>query len=132
VTLAIFREQRAFSRRILDLCLLIGSALIVCALAVGAFMVTEIRHISPVWVFLSLISIVFFVGVREEYRKEFRSARFILFVCGWLVINMAVIVVVLSSLGWPYLIPALFLEQAVFYMTAYWLFGLQPPFRRRG
>jgi hypothetical protein len=125
-------ERRGFSKRLLDLCFLIGSALLVCILGVGAFVVTEIRHVSPMWVLLSLISVGFFVGVREEYRKEFRSVRFIFFVCGWLVINMAVFVVVLGSFGWLYLIPALFLEQVLFYMTAYWLFGLQPPLSRRG
>jgi hypothetical protein len=54
-----------------------------------------------------------------------------LLVCGWLVINMAIIVVVLGSFGWPYLIAALRVEQVLFYMTAYWLFGLRPPSRHR-
>jgi hypothetical protein len=124
------RELRTSSSRILDLCLLVGSALIVCVVAVGAFILAEVRHINPLWVFFGLISIGFLVGVREEYRKEFRSPRFVFFVLGWLVINMAVIVVILSSFGWLYLIPALFLEQVVFYMSAYWLFGLQPPGRQ--
>jgi hypothetical protein len=130
--LATSRGQRRFSRRALDLCFLVGSALLVCVLGVGAFVVTEVRHVNPMWVLLSLISVGFFAGVREEYRKEFRSVRFIFFVCGWLVINLAVFVVVLGSLGWLYLIPALFLEQILFYMTAYWLFELQPPLGRRG
>ena len=123
--------RRPFSKRVLDLCLLVGSALIVCLLLLGSFIAAQIRHISPVWVFLSWGSIVFFAGAREEYRKEFRSVRFIFFVCGWLLINMAVFVVVLGSFGWLFLFPALFLEQVLFYMTAYWLFGLQPPLRRR-
>jgi len=124
-------KQRSFSNRTLDVCFLVGSALLVCILGVGAFVVTEVRHVSPMWVLLSLISIGFFAGVREEYRKEFRSVRFIFFVCGWLAINLVVFVVVLGSFGWLYLIPSLFLEQVLFYMTAYWLFGLQPPLRRR-
>ena len=128
--MATWREQSTISTRILNLCLLIGVALIVCVLAIGAFIVMEAHHISPMWVFLSLISIGFFVGIREEYRKEFHSVRFILFVCAWLVVNMAVFVVVLSFYGWPYLIPALFSEQVLFYMTAYWLFGLERPSRR--
>lgn len=90
-------------------------------------MITEARHVSPMWVFLSGLSLVFFAWVGEEYRKEFRSVRFIFFVCGWLVINLVVVVVVLGSFGWFYLIPALFLEQVLFYLTAYWLFGLRPP-----
>ena len=54
------------------------------------------------------------------------------FVCGWLVINLVVVVVVLGFFGWFYLIVALFLEQVLFYMTAYWLFDLRPPVRGRG
>ncbi len=125
------KQQRVLSKRILDLCFLVGSALLLCVVAVGAFAVTAVRHISPMWVFLSGISLVFFVWVREEYRKEFRSVRFIFFVCSWLVINLVVVVIVLASFGWFYLMAALFLEQVLFYMTAYWLFGLQPPLRGR-
>lgn len=121
----------SFSRRILDLCYLVGAALLVCILGGGAFVIAEIRHINPMWVFLSLISLGFVVGVGEEYRKEFRSVRFVAFVCGWLVVNVSVVIVVLGSFGWLYLIPALLLEQVLFYMTAFWLFGLEPPLRRR-
>jgi hypothetical protein len=127
----ILKEARAFPKRMLDLCLLIGSALLVCALLLGSFVAAESRQINPVWAFLSWGSIVFFAGAREEYRKEFRSVRFVLFVCGWIVINMVVFVIVLASFGWWWLFPALFLEQVLFYMSAHWLFGLQPPGRRR-
>jgi hypothetical protein len=118
-------------KKILDLCLLICAALLVCLLGVGAFILAEVRHIQPLWVFVSLISICFFAGVREEYRKEFHSVRFVFFVCVWLVVNASVFVAVLGYLGWLYLIPALLAEQFLFYMTGYWLFGLEPPLRRR-
>jgi hypothetical protein len=75
-------------------------------------------------VFLSWASIAFFAGARKEYRKQFRPARFVLFVCGWIVINMIVFVAVLASFGWFWLFPALFLEQFLFYMGAYWLFNI--------
>lgn len=120
----------SFSKRILDWCFLVGSALLVCAVGLGAFAIAEVRHINPLWVILSLASLGFVVGAREDYRKEFRSVRFVLFVCGWVVINVVVVVIVLGSLRWLYLIPVLLLEQFLFYMTAYWLFGVQPPDRR--
>jgi hypothetical protein len=99
----------------------------VCVLAGGAFVIAEIRHFNPIWVFLSLMSIVFIAFAKAEYRKEFRSVRFILFVCVWVVVNMAVFLSVLASFGWLWLIPALLLEQILFYMTAYWCFGVLPP-----
>src|SRR6266446_222688 len=49
----------------------------VCAygllLAAGAFVIEEIRHINPIWIFLSLISMGFIAFAKEEYRTEFRS-----------------------------------------------------------
>ncbi len=124
------KGKNSLSKRIIDLCLLFGSALLFCVLMVGAYAIAEARHMSPGWVFFGGISLVFLVGVREEYRKEFRSWRFVVFVCGWAAFNLLVVVVVLGSFGLLYLIPALLLDQFFFYMTAYWLFGLEPPLRR--
>ena len=118
--------------RMLDRFCLVGSALLLCLVGIGTFVFTEIHHFSPVWVFLSLISIGFFAFAFEEYRKEFRSPRFVAFVCGWLFVNCVVVVTILGSFGWLYLILALLLEQFLFYMTAYWIFGLEPPSRSRG
>jgi hypothetical protein len=121
-------RQRSIRNRTLDLCLLVGSALLVCILGGGAFLLAEIYHVNPLWIVVSLISVVFFAGAREEYRKEFRSVRFVAFVCAWVVINATVFILILGLLGWPWLIPVLLFEQFLFYMTAHWLFGLRPPF----
>jgi hypothetical protein len=126
------KPQDSALRKILNLCYLVGAALLVSVLGVGAFVVAEIRHVNLLWIFFALLSFGFFAMARQEYRKEFRSVRFVLFVCVWLVINLGVAVVVLGSFGWLYWIPALLLEQFLFYMTAYWLFDLQPPSRGRG
>jgi site-specific recombinase XerD len=65
--LTALRKERTFSKRVLNLCFLVGSALIVCVLGGGAFIIAEIRHINSTWVFLSLISMGFFAGVSEGY-----------------------------------------------------------------
>src|SRR5579885_2649271 len=108
------------SARILDLCFLIASALLICTLLVTAFIYVEVRQINPAWIFLSLISVVFFAWVWDEYRAQLRSPRFILFVCIWLILNMILFVTVLTSFGWVYLFLALLFEQVLFQMTAYW------------
>jgi hypothetical protein len=115
-----------------DLCALVGSALLVCIFGGGAFLLAEIYHVNPLWIFVSLISVVFVVGAGEEYRKEFRSVRFVAFVSGWVVINAAAFVLILGLFGWLWLIPVLLFEQFLFYMTAYWLFGVRPPLGGRG
>ena len=118
--------------RVLDGFYLVGTALLVCLVGGGAFAFAEIYHFNPLWVFLSLISIGFFAGAAEEYRKELRSPRFLAFLFGWLLVNCIVVVTILASFGWLYLIPALLMEQFLFYMTAFWIFGLRPPLRNRG
>jgi hypothetical protein len=120
-------QQHPARMRIKDLSLLLGTALLVCLLAGTAFLVADIYHVNPLWIILSLISVGFFAGAREDYRREFRSVRFVAFVCGWIVVNAAVFILILGFLGWLWLIPVLLFEQFLFYMTAYWLFGLRPP-----
>lgn len=118
--------------RVLDYFLLISCGVLVCIVTGGAFLLADIYHVNPLWVIVSLISVGFLAGAREDYRKELRSTRFVAFVCGWVVINAALFVIVLGLFGWLWLILALALEQILFYMTAYWLFGLPPPLGRRG
>ena len=117
--------------RLLDTFYLIGAALLVCLFGGGAFAVADVYHISPLWVFFGLVSVGFFAGAREEHRKEFRSPRFVAFVCGWIIVNIGVIIVCLSLVGWLLLIPALLIEPFLFYMSAYWFFGMKPFARRR-
>ena len=69
IGLATAREGRTLSKRDLDLCFLIGSALRVGVLAAGAFVIAEIRHINPIWIFLSLISIGFILPKRSIERN---------------------------------------------------------------
>jgi hypothetical protein len=116
--------------RIVDMFYLMGAAVLVCVLGLGAFLLADIYHINPLWAFFGLVSVGVLAGAREDYRKEFRSRRFVAFVIGWLVINVLVIIVVVSSFSWLWLIPALLLEQFLFYMTAYWLFDLPQPSKR--
>lgn len=114
----------------LDMFYLVGAAVLLCVLGAAAFIVADIYHVNPLWVMVSFISVGFFVGAREDYRKEFRSTRFVAFVCDWVVINGIVIIALLSLFGWGWLIPALLLEQFLFSMTAYWFFDVPPPSKR--
>jgi len=128
--MATMEQQGPEVRRIKDWCLLVACALLLCLVAGGAFLIADFYRINPLWIFASLISIVFFAGAREDYRKEFKSVRFVAFIVGWVVVNATVFILVLGLLGWLWLVPILLVEQFLFYMTAYWLFGIRPPSRR--
>jgi len=58
--------------RILDMFYLVGAAVLLCVLGVGASIAADIYHVNPLWVMVSFISVGFFAGAREDYRTEFR------------------------------------------------------------
>jgi hypothetical protein len=95
---ATVRKERTFSKRVLYLCFRVGSALIVCVPERGSVRKSRNSshqsHVGPSPPDIHGI----LCGRQGRVSKEFRFVRIIFFVCGRLVMNMAVIVVVLGSL----------------------------------
>jgi len=73
--------------RILDAFYLLCAAVLVCVLGGRAFPLAHIYKVNPLLVLYGLISVGFFAGAREDYRKQFRSPRFNVFACCWVVID---------------------------------------------
>lgn len=119
------------SKEFLDLFAILGAALLLIVVAVGAYFLADKYRIDSVWVYLGEISVGFFATVGWDYRKEFRSIRFVIFFCFWLFAHLCIFVFVVAYLGWLYWLLALTVELFLFYGTAFWLFGLLPPGRRR-
>lgn len=117
---------RTGSRRIADLALLVGAAFLVSAGLVAAFAVLDALHGNPIAVFVAVIAVVFVLSAKREFRREFRSPKFIMYACFWAGVYMVLFVVVLSTWGWLFLVPAFFGIQVVFYLTTDWLFGARP------
>lgn len=117
--------------RIRDLFALLATALLVTAVGVGTFLAADIYHVNPLWVFVVILSAYFFADIGWEYRKEFRRPLFVLFLCVWLLLHSAVFVFVGDSFGLFWYPVAVFIELFLFYATAYWFFGLDPPLIRK-
>jgi hypothetical protein len=111
--------------------LLIGAALLVIVLGGSGFLLADKYHIDPAWMLLAWVSVGFFAAVGWDYRVQFRTPSFIFFFAAWLLLHLLIFAFVISRFGWLYWLVALFVELFFFYATAYWLFGLQPPVRRR-
>ena len=114
-----------------DLLGLLGVAFVVITIGCGAYVLAEKLGISSVWVYLAGVSIAFYATLGWDYRREFRSVRFVAFFCSWLAIHLTVFIFVVNRLGWLYWVVALFFEIFFFYATAGWFFGLKPPLRSR-
>lgn len=117
------KKKRSRSR---DVLLLIASSLVVAVIGVGLFWTVDVLQVSPAWVFGSLSAITLFLVVGWGYRKLFCSPAFIAFFAAWTLIHVAILLVVLAYLGFPYYIPIVVLELWVGYTIAIWQFGPPP------
>ena len=57
--------------RIVDTFYLIGAAVLVCILGLGAFLLADIYHVNPLWAFFGLISIGILLGPERITEKNF-------------------------------------------------------------
>lgn len=115
----------------LDRFFLLGVALVVIGLGTVAFLLADAYNISPAWVLVVWLSVGFFAAVGWDYRKEFKSGSFVLFFAAWLLLHSLIFAVVTTYWGWLFYLGAAFVELFSFYATAFWLFGLRPPPRRK-
>jgi len=111
---------------VVDMLLLVGTALLVAGLSTGAALTSEAYNISPAWL-LSFWAGVGFLGIigKTYGVRRLKSPRFAAFSAAWLVIHVCVFLFVLGYLGFLYYLPFLVAELFLGFMTAIWLFG--PP-----
>ena len=111
--------------RLLNLALLVNSALILVVLLLGSFWIGDRYHVGFVQLFLGWMSVAFVATVGWDLRNKFRRASFILFFLVWLGVHLLVLVLVVGGTAWFYWLPLLSLELWVGYSVAFQVFG--PP-----
>ena len=117
--------------RLSDTLALVACSMLVVVLAVGSFFAADAYHIGVIWIAAFWLSIGFFATVGWDYRREFRSARFVFFFMAWLVPHLLIAIFVLTYLGWFWYAAAVVVELFLFYLSLSLVFGLKPPRRRR-
>ena len=119
-------EERKKRSKTLDFLLLIVASLCVAAVSAAAFWVADDNHINPAWLFGAGAAVIFFLVVGWGYRRKFRDPVFVSFFLAWLLIHVAVYLLVLGYLGFPYYLPIVVLELWIGYAIAIWQFGPPP------
>jgi hypothetical protein len=118
--------RRKLRTRRMDIVLLIGSSILVAAMGVGLFWLSDSLHVSPAWLFGIVTAFLFFLVVGWGYRSLFRSQAFIAFFATWTVVHVATLLLVLAYLGFSYYVPIVTLELWLGYAIAIWWFGPPP------
>jgi hypothetical protein len=125
-----FRSDGTAERRLpggcRDKALLAGTALSLCVIVGGAFLLGEIYHINPGWIFLAWNSIFLLAVVGGDFRGQFRRPRFVAFFALWMVVHGIVMVILTGWVPILYWAPAIFVDLMAGYFAANILFGVMP------
>lgn len=117
-------ESGTARRGVLDISLLIGSAVLVIGLGIGAFDLSDKYHIGDAWIFALCAGVGLIAVVGKSLRSKFRKPLFVVFFIGWLAAHILVMLLVLKYLTLLFVYPFTFLDLLLGYSAAFWLFGL--------
>ena len=118
------------TRKFWDRMLLAGSALLVCVTTGASFLLGDIYHINPAWLFLAWNSILLLLSVGRGFRGSFKNPYFIVFFVAWMSVHGAVVVSLMRWVRMLYWIPLMAAELFIGYVIANWLFGILPDIRK--
>jgi len=110
--------------RVWDKVLLAGAALIIVVISVGSFILADIFHVNPGWVFLAGNSIAMIPLFARNFRGQLKRASFLAFLAGWAVVHGLLVLALMLWAPLLYWIPALGLEMFAGYIAARLLFGV--------
>jgi hypothetical protein len=110
-------------RGLRDRVLLVGTAFLVCLTTGASFLLGEIYHVNPAWLFFAWNSILLLPILWKELRVYFGRPAFIIFSIGWMCAHGATVLGLMlwvPVILWPLI---LLLELAAGFIAAHWLFG---------
>ncbi len=105
---------------------LVCTAMLVCVIGGSSFLLGEIYHINPAWLFLSWNSIWLLVSVGKRFRIHFKKPEFAAFFLLWMAVHGTVVVMLMRWVHMLYWVPLMGLELFVGFLSADLLFGIRP------
>src|SRR5258708_39453253 len=118
------QRPKNLTERLLDYLALLGSALLLIGLGAGWFRLADKYHVYVLWIFLGWMSLLFFVVVGRNFRRQLRSTSFVLYFLTWLLLHLLIYTFFLLYSSWFYWLLVLPIELWIGYTAAYALFGL--------
>jgi hypothetical protein len=98
----------------------------------GSFLLGEIYHINPAWLFFSWNSIWLLVSVGKRFRNHFKKPEFTAFFLIWTAVHGTVVVLLMRWVRMLYWIPLMGIELFVGFLSANLLFGIVPDRKTAG
>lgn len=109
-----------------DKVLLVGAALLVCVVGVGAFWLADLYHVSAVWIFVAWNSIALVPLFIRDFRTHLRKPSFVAFLFAWTLIHGLLVVALMRWMSMLAMLPILAAELTVGFVLADYMFGIRP------
>jgi hypothetical protein len=111
---------------VVDRLLLIGAALLVCAIVTGSFLLAIIFHVSSAWVFVAWNSIAVVPTFIRDFRTHLRKPSFLAFLFAWALVHGLLVVTLMRWMSILAMLPILTVELTVGFVLAEYLFDIRP------
>jgi len=109
-----------------DKVLLLGAALLVCVIGGGAFLLGEIYHINPAWLFFAWNSILLIPIIGTDFRNQLKKPAFVIFFAAWMAVHGLVVIALMKWVPIALWIPSIGIEFFVGYFVAHYAFHSEP------
>ena len=110
----------------LDKVLLIGTALLVCIIGTGSFLLAIIYHVNPLWVFAAGNAILMVPLFIRDFRSHLRKPSFVAFLFAWALIHGLLVATLMRWMSIAAMLPLLAIELTAGVAAADFIFGIRP------
>ena len=122
-----YRTTPTSGSTVADRLLLVGAALLVCVITIGALQLADKYHVAEKWVLIAYNSIWFILIVGRQYRTYSPKATLVVFFGFWMVLHGVLATILLQRVALLYWLPIYAFEFALGYWGARRLFGSRSP-----
>jgi hypothetical protein len=110
-------------KKLLDRFLLIGAALLLCVTTGVSFLLGEIYHLNPAWLFFAWNSIFLLPILWKKFRGYFGRRGFVVFFITWMCFHGATVIAMMIWVPIELWLFVLVSELAAGFLVAHWLFA---------
>jgi hypothetical protein len=109
-----------------DKLLLVGAAVLICVIGVAAFVLGDIYHLNPYWLFLAFGSVGMVPVIARNYPTQFKRPAFVLVFAGWVMVHGLIVAGLIRWVSITFWVPVFGLELLAGYFVIFRLFGTLP------
>jgi FtsH-binding integral membrane protein len=96
---------------------LLGAGVLVCVVGGAVFLLGEMYHVNPAWLFFGWNSIFLYFVVAPDFRSHLGSRRFLACLLGWMILHGFFVLFLMRRVSIAFWLPLMAVELAIGYVV---------------